>query len=266
MRLLLTAFLALIAIGYLIAVANIFERHGMADGKAGLSLDDIRAVYAGLRTADASRGEAASRMLTMIRGEMREYLSSDSDFGVLESWLKAGGAQAGLDQGSARHTPRKIIVNDCLRCHAKSTDTEISKESSFGPDEFTVDYDSISRFATGKAKPGSDRAAPQYTLPRLILVSHQHMLSIPVFTLIVGAIFAFARFPRRLRAIITPLPMLCVLVDFGGWWLARISDAGVLAVAAGGAVFGLAFGLQILVVLIDLWRPVMTDDAACESP
>ncbi|MBI5764305.1 MAG: hypothetical protein HZA51_12360 [Planctomycetes bacterium] len=255
-RALLTTFIVLIGCGYVIAFLNIQERHGMADGKPGLSLDDIRAVFGGYKkTAGAA---ASSRMLTMIRSEMRQYFSSDLDFAALESWLTTGAKQEAFDQGEGKRTPRKIIVRDCLRCHGQSTGTGIAKESPFGPDEFEVDYDKIALFAGSAPATGGERAAvpPQYTVPRLILFSHQHMLAIPIFTLLVGLAFSLIRFtPAWLKGLITPLPMLTLIFDFGGWWLARVSGLGAYFILAAGGVFGLAFGVQIVATVFDLWRP-----------
>jgi len=254
-RLTLTAFLAIIGFGYLIAIANIYHRHALADGKPGMSMEDIGAVYRGLTVAAGS--EAPSRMLTMIRGEMRQYLSSEADFFALENWLKAGAKFDGLDAGEGRHTPRKVIIRNCLRCHGQSTGTDISRRSPFGKDEFDVDPGMIARFTSAPtAQPGGHaQAAPQYSIPRLVLVSHQHMLSIPLFTLVVALLFAMTRLPAGLKHSLTPVPLIALIFDFGGWWLARLSDIGVYSLAAAGALFGLVFGVQILVVAVDLWRP-----------
>ncbi|MFQ5410748.1 MAG: hypothetical protein ACE5EC_00565 [Phycisphaerae bacterium] len=254
-RVMLTAFLLIIGAGYCVAVANIYHSHQMADGKEGMTIDDVRAVYGGLRVAE---GEAVpSRMLTMITGAMRQYIDSDEDFTILEDWLKEGGMEAGLDQGTGSKTPRRILILTCLRCHAQSTETEISQKSPFGPDDFDVDYAMLSSFASAGPAPTGEpiEAPPQYTIPRLVLVSHVHMLAIPVFTLIVALLFSMTRFPARPRAWLTPLPMMALILDFAGWWLARMAGSFVFVLLGAGAIFGLIFGFQILVVFIDLWRP-----------
>lgn len=263
----LTAFLAIIAAGYLIAVANIFERHSMADARAGLSISDIRSVYSG---GPRAAGDAVtSHMLTMLSGAMRQYVSSESDYAILETWLKAGGSEAGLDESptsaasdngesSSRRrkarTPRRIIIRDCMRCHAQSSGTDISRVAPFGKDEFDVDYVMVSKF-TGAESIAAGRSPPQYDLARLILHSHQHMLSIPMFTLAVGVLFMLTRTPTTVKSILLPLPMLAALVDFASWWLARTSDVWTYAIAAAGGVFGVSLAIQIAATVIDLWRP-----------
>ena len=89
-RIMLTAFLAIIGSGYLVAVWNIHHSHRMADGVGGLSLDDVRAVYSGMSVS--SDAPAPSRMLTMIETTMREYVQDDS-FLVLRACRGDGGQE-----------------------------------------------------------------------------------------------------------------------------------------------------------------------------
>lgn len=44
-------------------------------------------------------------------------------------------------------------------------------------------------------------------------------------------------------------------MDFAGWWLARISDTAIPLMIVAGTVFGLALGVQIMAVALDLWLP-----------
>lgn len=255
-RVMLTAFVGMIGVGYLFAIANIYHQHQMADGEAGLSLNDLRAAYSGLTIRRTNETTIPSRMLTMLRTSMREYVDDDADFNVLESWLKAGGSEAGLTEGEKRRTPERVLILNCLRCHAEDSNTEISHKSPFGPDELTVDYSMIKEFVAVETSVNRDivEVPPQLTIPRLVLVTHAHMLAIPVFTLIIGGLFAGARFPKRLQSWLTPLPMLALILDFSGWWLARSISGAVFVIAGAGAIFGLVFGLQIIVVVLDLWR------------
>jgi hypothetical protein len=254
-RIMLTAFLGIIGSGYLVAVANISYTSHLADGKEGMSLDDLRATYRGITVLRGQ--ERPSRMLTMIRTAMREYVT-DADFPILQDWLEAGGTAQGLDEGpGTRKTPRRAIIRNCLRCHAQSTGTDISKLSPFGPDEFQVDYAMLAPHVAGVAEEDAEvvRLQPQYQVPRLILISHQHMLAIPMFTLAVALLFMMTRLPGGWRTVLGPLPMVAMVFDFSGWWLARSWSAFVYVIAIAGLVFGLVLGIQVIAVLIDLWRP-----------
>jgi hypothetical protein len=242
-RVTLLCFLAIVGFGYLVAVANLYTSHAMADGEPGLSLRDLRVMFSGSSEAEDGSGVMPSRMLTMIHGAMRQYVESDEEFGILESWLKAGGRIEAMHEGVDGKSPAEVIMTNCLRCHAQSSRTEISRHSPFGQDEFEVDAAMVSRFTGGGA---ASRSTPQYTLPRLILVSHIHMLSIPMFTLAVGLMFMMSGGPARFRAIVGPLPMAALAVDFAGWWLARLHEAFIYALVGAGAVFGVALGVQIV--------------------
>lgn len=263
-RVTLSAFLAMIGAGYLSAVANIYHSHRMADGKEGMSVDDIRAVYSGLSVVRAKETDIPSRMLTMIRGAMREYVTTDEDFNILESWLKRGGRQEALDEGERRKTPRRALMRNCLRCHGVSTGTEISRKSPFGPDDFEVDYGMLSKFVAASTESSGETVnlAPQYTMARLVLVSHVHMLAIPMFTLIVALLFMMTRLPWGLRSYLTPIPMIALAMDFAGWWVSRGAASFVWVILAAGAIFGLVFGIQLFAVAIDLWRPASGRSAA----
>ncbi|MBK8267529.1 MAG: hypothetical protein IPK83_04180 [Planctomycetes bacterium] len=238
------------------AVANIQTSHGMADGKPGMSLDDVRAVYSGFERKSVS-DEIPSRMLAMLRSSMREYVEDDADYSVLETWLKKGAPKAGLDPADAKKTPARVIILNCLRCHARDGGEDIGKRSPFGPDDMTVDYEMMRPLLPADMKPGmvSMRIGPQYSMPRLILVSHIHMLSIPMFTLVVGLLFSMTRWPAKWLNWLTPLPMIALVFDFGGWWLARLGDVFVLFIVGAGGVFGVVFAVQIVAILVDLWRP-----------
>lgn len=258
MKVMLTAMMIILGFGYLIAAANIFTSHRLADGREGLSLDDVRAVYSGIHRPRESGEEVPSTMLHMLRGAMRQYVGSEADFDLLEGWLANGGSEAGLDEGKDKSsTPRRAILRNCLECHAADVGSSVSSYASFGPDAFTVEYKRLKQFLPlGGSSATMIETSPQYTLPRLILISHMHMLAIPMFTLVTGLLFMMTRWPQAMRHILTPIPMLALVVDFGGWWLARVAAGAVILIPIAGAVFGVVFGLQVIAVLIDLWRPV----------
>lgn len=254
-RVMLAAFVLMIGAGYAFAMLNIYQRHANADGVPGMSLDDLRAVYAGLTKSQREMAFVPSRMLTMVDGAMRQYIDDDSDYAVLRAWLAAGGSEAGLDGGADGPSPRRVITLNCLRCHAKDSDSEISRRAPFGPDQLTVEYTMLAKFtaASGGARDATVRIGPQ-PLDHLILITHAHMLAIPIFTLIVGGLFWLTPIPLGWRNRLTPLPMLALIVDFSGWWLARLSGAFVFAIAAAGAVYGMVFAAQVVTVFFSLCR------------
>lgn len=256
LRLTLAIFALLVGAGYGFAVANIVASHQMADGVPGLSLNDLRVVFAGGNVARSGSGAVPSRMLQMLEGAMRQYVSDDAEFAVLRDWLAAGAPATELDAAHGERSAERTIILNCLRCHAADSGEPIGRKSPFGPDQLTVAPQMIAPFLPKAATGGAAgvEVEPQ-PAAHLILITHAHMLAIPVFTLIVAGLFSAARFPSRVRAAVLPAPMAALAVDFSSWWLARAWPGAIYLIAVAGAVFGVAFAAQLLAVLVELVRP-----------
>ncbi len=265
-KLLVTAFLALIGVGYLIGVRNIFEHHSEADLQPGLTVDDLRRNYHGLEvesTSDA-RKHTPSIMEKMVRpgGPMRKFLEKGGEPAIrgLTAWLEGGSeeeafARADLAEPGAPSAQR-VIGMQCVRCH-NSTDGEMADVPYAQSVMDEAEYGLVMALAAppgGKPTPGTKtmQLAP-IGRPELVQVTHAHIMAIPVFTLIVGGLFLFTGLPTKLKSVIAPLPMVVLCADFASWWLARSIEPFIYVIAAAGAVFGLAFGFQILSVAYSLW-------------
>ncbi len=107
-------------------------------------------------------------------------------------------------------------------------------------------------FTQLQAGPQQLKLAPQ-GIKKLVLITHAHVLSIPVFTLIVGALFLMTGCSATWKLIVGPLPMLATLLDISSWWLARPFEPFIYVIAASGAIFGTAYALQILCILGSMW-------------
>ena len=66
-KVLFTGYLTTVAVGYLVALIQILFTHGMADGKFGLSIDDIVYSYYGNRSGTV--------LETKLNGSMKENAS-----------------------------------------------------------------------------------------------------------------------------------------------------------------------------------------------
>ncbi len=159
-----------------------------------------------------------------------------------------------------------MIARRCLRCH-NAEDGE-KADTPYGPDIFDVDYQLVALMASPQpsesveadAKPVVKMIGPQ-TIAHLVLVTHIHMLSIPVFTLIVYVLFSMADFPGGLRRWVGPLPMVALVFDFSSWWLARFSEGFLLMLMVAGGVYAVTLAIQILAILRSAWlvRPSAPD-------
>jgi len=252
-KVLVTLFLALVGLGYLAATANIYFQHEGADGERGLGSDDLRQTFHGIE----KQVVAGSPMLDQVRpgGDMREYLDpgGEPEIRGLTSWLEDGAkeedfAKPGLTQ-AGDPSAKAVIATRCVECHH-------SDGGDMEDVPFAATADSEPEFAlvAEVATPDYERqrSGPQST-KKLVHVTHAHILAIPVFTLIVGVLFLMTGLPTGVKLILGPLPMLAIIADIGSWWLARFIEPFIYVIAASGAVFGAAYGLQILCILASMW-------------
>lgn len=267
-RLVVSVFIALIGVGFLFAQANIYHRHHLADGKVGLTFDDLRIIYHGIEVPADETGSpvATSRMLDMVRpgGDMRKNLEQGGlpEITSLVAWLESGAPESTFDSPPAGEpsgvAPRRVIARRCLRCH-NAEDGE-KADTPYGPDIFEVDYQlvalmarpQLSESADADAKPGVRMIGPQ-TIAHLVLITHVHMLSIPVFTLIVYVLFLTADFPVRLGRLVGPVPMLALVFDFASWWLARFSEGFLIMLMVAGGAYAVSLAIQLLAILHSAW-------------
>lgn len=260
-RVLLTTVVVFIACGYGAALLNIYAQNELIDGRPGLSVDDLILLYSGGEVR-VEPGEAPpSAMLRMIQGSMRQYFSDDDHYELLLNWLQHGAAPESFS-GDDDLTPETVLVLDCMGCHASDSSHSISRTAAFGPTMFAADYEQVARFTT-RVEPGQ---ATAYRPPRgwreLAMSTHVHMLSVPVFVVLIAGLFLWATsesdgWIATQRAWLGAAPLVLFLIDVACWWLARIPQVGwlfALAIGASGALFGLTFLTQIAVVLRELLR------------
>ncbi|RMF70802.1 MAG: hypothetical protein D6744_18895, partial [Planctomycetota bacterium] len=154
-RVLLTVVVVFIGCGYVAALVNIVAQNELTDGQPGLSAQDLLLKYSGAFVEVRAGEPPPSRMLEMVRTQMREYISSDAEYEALVTWL-AGGAKREAFTAGPEPTPHDVILANCLRCHAQDGGEEIAQTAPFGPDLFEVDFEMVSEF-TLTAEAGQTR-------------------------------------------------------------------------------------------------------------
>ena len=90
-------------------------------------------------------------------------------------------------------------------------------------------------------------------LRKLVHLSHAHTVTIPVFTLLVGSRFLMISLETRIKLVLTPVPMLAVLLDIVSWRIARVVEPFIHIIVASGVIVGMAFGLQRLCISGSMW-------------
>jgi hypothetical protein len=103
LRVLFTGFLIVIGVGMLMAALQIFLTHGMADGKFGVSRDDVVFSYYGDRSD--------SRMAAKLAGTMSDKASTADKATIIE-WVEAGSPEDEWDSNI-----QAIFTANCVSCH-----------------------------------------------------------------------------------------------------------------------------------------------------
>jgi hypothetical protein len=259
-KVLCTAFVTLVALGYLSAAANIYLHHADADLEPALGLGDLQRVYHGLERPAPTRTAKppAAPMLKVVLpgGKMRKHLERGGEESVrsLIAWLEAGAPEAGFTN-AGDPSPQDVLAENCVKCH-NSKDGEKNDVPYASDRDTPPSFALVAKEAEAAPAPSGPQGMvylPPMTIEQLVQVTHVHILSIPVFALCVAILFWFSGVPRHLKGLLLPVPMLATLVDIASWWLARPIEPFVFVIGAAGVVFGSTLALQIGAVLWSLW-------------
>jgi len=219
-RVLFTGYLLAVGIGLLSAGLQIVLTHGMADGKLGLSVDDIVYSYYGNRNG--------SRIEVMLDGPMRPMAPADVRLDIIK-WAHDGAPQA-------RWEPhfRGVFEQYCVRCHGTLPNL---------PD--FRDYGAVAKVAQ------VDDGASVQTLTRM---SHIHLFGISFIFFFVGLIFSFAvGVPRWLKALAIFMPFAFLLLDVLSWWLTKWSPGFAWLTLIVGFGYSLASTYMWVVSMLQMW-------------
>lgn len=220
-KVLFTGYLTTVAVGYLMALIQILFTHGMADGKFGLSIDDIVYSYYGNRSGTV--------METKLNGSMKENASEHERF-VIMQWVRDGAEEDEYAESGVE----KIIQESCVMCH--------NKESSL-PD--------FTDFKVLKSLTTQDEGA---TFGSLTRVSHIHLFGISFIFMFVGLIFSFAETSTvKYKSIAIGMPYLFLLVDILSWWLTKLHPMFAILVILAGAGMAISFAFMWTVSVAEMW-------------
>src|SRR6266540_1731636 len=161
LRVLYTATLLVLGLGYLFALIYLFHTYA---GRAGgnpmmLSYQDLVVAYSG--TGKGSRLEAA------LRGPMSTMLPPD-ELNSVVGWL-----QSGADRARFENEIRPLLDKRCMSCH----------------DGSNPHLPNLSGFDNVKKLTEMDTGAPLFTLVR---VSHIHLFGLTFIFFILGLMFSHA--------------------------------------------------------------------------
>jgi hypothetical protein len=221
-KLLCTFFLVCMGIGYAFSQLNLFFSYNRADGRMGLSLQDIIITF---------HGQPDLLLIeSKLEGTMKRHLEDERDRNSLINWAKRGARKEKFDD------IKGIIIKKCLRCHTaggKAAFATFDKLSTIA-DIFTM---------TNKGVPVS----------RLITLSHIHMISIGVIFALSGTIFLFTPVNERLKIALLIFPFGSLMMDIFSWWLTKLVPIFAVTVLVGGIFSVIAFLIQFVISILTMW-------------
>ena len=222
MRVLFTAALCILGLGYLFALVYLFHTYSGKDGNPlTLSYRDLVVAYTG--SGKGSRIEAA------LRGPMSAMLPAEEATRIT-SWAQEGSSRAAYDSDV-----RPILDKRCMTCHDGSNPHLLNLDG----------YDNIKKVTE------RDTGTDIFTLVR---VSHIHLFGLTFIFFIVGFIFSHAYIrPVWLKGAIVALPFVCVAIDVGSWYMVKVYHPFAWITMGSGGVMGMSFAFMWVVSMYQMW-------------
>ena len=221
MRTLFTGALLVIGLGYLFASIYVFAAHAGADGRPGLSVEDIKITYSGSQETTA--------LETALRGAMSGMLPQ-KDLATLLDWIRDG-----ADKRIYNSTIAEIVEVNCLSCH----------------DGSNPHLSNLDGFENVQEVVAQDTGADLYTLVR---VSHIHLFGLTFIFFVMGFIFSHAYLrPVWLKSLLIALPFAGVIMDVLGWYVTKVFTPFAWVVLIAGLLNGLSFATMWCISMYQLW-------------
>jgi len=220
---LFTGYLLAIGLGLLMAGAQIMLTHGMADGKFGLSVDDIVYSYHGNHD-----GENASKLEAKLNGSMKENAPPEVRLAMVK-WVRAGAPESEWET-----TIKPLVAEHCDACHANMPGLSNIGEKDVMLKMAAVDHG--------------------VSITSLTRVSHIHLFGIAFIFFFVGWIFSFATgFSTGFKSLLIATPFAFLIVDIVSWWLTKLEPNFAWLVIIGGFGYSLASTVMIFSSLYQMW-------------
>jgi len=219
-KMLFTGYLLAIGFGLLMAGMQIMLTHGMADGKPGLSIDDIVYSYYGNRKGTTLEAK--------LNGSMKNNAPPKVRIEIIK-WAREGALAKRWDSYF-----KKQFLTYCTVCH--------NAESSL-PD-FTV-----LKNIQALAKPDDGMS-----INSLTKVSHIHLFGIAFIFMLMGAIFIFSvGISERIKATLIFIPFAFLIVDVISWWVTKVFPGFAWVTIIGGIGYSVASTIMYSICLYQMW-------------
>ncbi len=219
------------------------------DERPGLSADDIKGAYHGLRTVAplvrALQNNHPEGMDPARRDALLDWLLGKKD--AAGNRPAAGNPRISTDYDNldlGDLAPAEIIREDCLSCHARSVASThpIAKT-------MPLDYWDDLRPLT------ASRDVKPVDVKVLAISIHAHALTLAIIALGVGALLCLTRWPRTLVGLLCTVASAGLLADFAGQIAARQFANAHWLIITGGAAFNLLLAGAIILICLDVVLP-----------
>jgi len=219
-RMLFTGYLLAIGFGLLMAGAQILLTHGMADGKLGLSVDDIVYSYYG------NRGN--SKLEAKLNGSMKDKAPEEVRANLIH-WARNGATEEAWNTDI-----KKDVELYCSGCHGN-----------------IPGLPALANFDVMKEIAQADQGASIDSLTR---VSHIHLFGIAFIFFLMGFIFSFTvGIPKWLKEVAILMPFLFLILDIISWWLTKWHPGFAWFTMIGGVGYSLASSFMWFTCMYQMW-------------
>ena len=226
MKTLFTGFILVVGIGLLMSGAQIMLTHGMADGKFGISLDDIVYSYRG--------NSSSSKLEAKLKGSMQDKASTDVKREIIR-WAQQGASREQWDDRIGSH-----FQKNCVKCHSV--------------------IPGLPSFTTYKGVLPSAAIDTGESVDTLTRVSHIHLFGIAFIFFFVGYIFNHAiGFHPLLQSALIFLPFLFLVIDVLSWWLTKWYPSFAVFTLLGGLGYAFATATMLITSLYQMWLLPLRD-------
>jgi hypothetical protein len=230
-RVLYTATLLVLGMGYLFALIYLFHSYAGKDGNPlTLSYDDIVIAYTG--------SGKSSRLESALRGPMSAMLPHDELVPII-TWV-----QEGADQAQYESKIKPTLDKRCMTCH----------------DGSNPHLPNLSGYDNLKKMTERDTGTGIFTLVR---VSHIHLFGLTFVFFAMGLIFSHAYVrPVWFKCTVVALPFLCLTLDVSSWYFTKLYHPFAWVVMGSGALMGLSFAVMWVLSMYQLWFSQTPDPVA----
>lgn len=218
-KVLFCGYLLVIGLGLCMSGLQIMLTHGMADGKFGLSIDDIVYSYYGNRSG--------SEMESKLNGSMGEMGTPEARLDIIK-WVRNGAPQADWEASI-----KDLFEKHCVACH-----------------QAIPNLVGLAGYEEVKKLTMTSEGASLQTLTR---VSHIHLFGISFIFLFLGMIFSLAvGIPMWLKISTMAFPFAFLIVDILSWWMTKWIPGFAWLTLVGGVGYSIAFTIMWLVSMYQM--------------